>query len=184
MIIKPNKAEQLIYKALNRALEQNKLDIYLDFSKINRPNCPLYNPWEAILPLLAPTLLGLIMIMIGWVISGLFFISVMMMGYSQYYKKILHKKLAQRCREYITKNYENLETLWHKGGLAFVLTHNKNIGILAPEGNWKELKKSLINHIVDMTNKRLSLSCDDLGDLEILSGTLSDGSLMITYKKV
>ena len=52
------------------------------------------------------------------------------------------------------------------------------------EGNWKELKKSLINHIVDMTNKRLSLSCDDLGDLEILSGTLSDGSLMITYKKV
>ena len=102
MITKPNKAEQLIYKALNRALEQNKLDIYLDFSKINRPNCPLYNPWEAILPLLAPTLLGLIMIMTGWVISGLFFISVMMMGYSQYYKKILHKKLAQRCREYIT----------------------------------------------------------------------------------
>ena len=157
MITKPNKAEQLIYKALNRALEQNKLDIYLDFSKINRPNCPLYNPWEAILPLLAPTLLGLIMIMTGWVISGLFFISVMMMGYSQYYKKILHKKLAQRCREYITKNYENLETLWHKGGLAFVLTNNKNIGVLAPEGNWKEFVVQYFSDLMTDNNNEKTI---------------------------
>ena len=157
MITKPNKAEQLIYKALNRALEQNKLDIYLDFSKINRPICPLYNPWEAILPLLIPTLIGLIMIMTGWVISGLFFISVMMIAYSQYYKKILHKKLAQRCREYITKNYENLETLWHKGGLAFVLTNNKNIGILAPEGNWKEFVVQYFSDLMTDNNNEKTI---------------------------
>lgn len=54
----------------------------------------------------------------------------------------------------------------------------------AKEGNWKELKKSFINHIVDMRNKRLTLYNDDLGTIEILSSTLSDGSMMITYQKV
>lgn len=53
----------------------------------------------------------------------------------------------------------------------------------AKEGNWKELKKNIINHIVDMTNKRLTLYNDDLGTIEILSTTLSDGSMMITYQK-
>ncbi len=152
---KPNKADKLIYKAFKRALEQNKLDLYLDFSKINRPTCPIYNPWEVISPLLASTLIGLILIMTGWVISGLFFISASMMGYSLYYKKILHKKLIERTKNYITQRYENLENLWHKGGLIFVVTENKNIGTLSPDGSWKDfIVKNFSELMTDNNNEK------------------------------
>ena len=33
---KPNKADLLIYKALNKALQEEKIKLYIDFSKINQ----------------------------------------------------------------------------------------------------------------------------------------------------
>ena len=65
--------------------------------------------------------------------------------------------------------------------LSEVLDSQKRF--FAKEGNWKDIKKNIINHIVDMTNKRLTLYSDELGSIEILSCTLSDGSMMITYQK-
>ena len=93
--------------------------------------------------------------MTGWVISGLFFISASMMGYSLYYKKILHKKLIERTKNYITQRYENLENLWHKGGLIFVVTENKNIGTLSPDGSWKDfIVKNFSELMTDNNNEK------------------------------
>ena len=43
---KPSKADLLIYKALNKAIEKDQLRIYLDYGKINRPGSPVYDAWE------------------------------------------------------------------------------------------------------------------------------------------
>lgn len=59
---KPSKADMLIYKALNRAIENDRLRIYLDYGKINRPGSPVYDPWECLLPILVPVLVGLLLI--------------------------------------------------------------------------------------------------------------------------
>ena len=61
---KPSKADTLIYKALNRAIENDRLRIYLDYGKINRPGSPVYDPWECLLPILVPVLVGLLLILI------------------------------------------------------------------------------------------------------------------------
>ena len=71
---KPNKADLLIYKAFNKALEQNLLRLYLDTAKINRPNSPVYNPWENLLPLLIPLIVGVILIFVVGILFGVAFI--------------------------------------------------------------------------------------------------------------
>ena len=58
---KPSKADLLIYKALNKAIEKDQLRIYLDYGKINRPGSPVYDAWENLLPVLTPVLTGLIL---------------------------------------------------------------------------------------------------------------------------
>ena len=37
---KPSKADMLIYKALNRAIENDRLRIYLEYGKINQQGSP------------------------------------------------------------------------------------------------------------------------------------------------
>ena len=48
--------------------------------------------------------------------------------------------------------------------------------------DWESLKKYILNHIVNFTTKIFELKRDDIEKLEVLSGKLSDGSIMITYK--
>ncbi len=49
--------------------------------------------------------------------------------------------------------------------------------------NWKDLKSDIISHIASMTTKTFILNRDEIDTVEVLSKVLSDGSVMITYKK-
>lgn len=49
--------------------------------------------------------------------------------------------------------------------------------------NWKNLKLDIIGHIASLTTKTFILNRDDKDTVEVLSKTLSDGSIMITYKQ-
>ena len=76
---KPSKADLLIYKALNKAIEKDQLRIYLDYGKINRPGSPVYDAWENLLPVLTPVLPGLMFILSVSVIFGLSFMIALIM---------------------------------------------------------------------------------------------------------
>lgn len=133
-----NKADLLTYKALQKAVEQNKLRIYMDYGRINRPQSPIYNPWESLLPILIPVFIGLLLILYVGVIFGLFFITAMILVYSSYFKKKLYHKVIEKTKAYIISNYDNCEKLWNFGGVVFVNADNKKIGCVSPEGDWKE----------------------------------------------
>ena len=49
--------------------------------------------------------------------------------------------------------------------------------------NWESLKKEITAHLLSMTTKTFILNRKDGTDIEVASSNLSDGSLMITYKK-
>jgi len=133
-----NRAEQLVYQALVRAINHDKLRIYLDYGKINRPQSPVYNPWEILLPILAPMLLGIALMWWTGVLFSLLFIIGMILIYSNVVKRKLNALLIQRTKDFITSGYDNCCTLWEFGGLVLVNTENKKIGCVAPEGDWKE----------------------------------------------
>lgn len=50
--------------------------------------------------------------------------------------------------------------------------------------DWKSLKADIINHIISFTTKTFVLNRDDVDRVEVMSRTLSDGSIMVTYKQL
>ena len=80
-----NRADILAFNALQRAVEQDKLRLYMDYGRINRPTSPIYNPWENLLPILVPVLIGLLLILTVGVIFGLAFIISMIFVYNHYF---------------------------------------------------------------------------------------------------
>lgn len=135
---KPSKADLLIYKALNKAIENDKLRIYLDYGKVNRPGSPVYDPWECLLPILVPIMVGLALIVSAGVLFGLLFIVGMILVYTTYFKKKIYRRLIERTKSYITFDYDNCVNLWNFGGLVFVNAENKKLGCVSPEGDWKD----------------------------------------------
>ena len=150
----PNKADLLVYKALKTAISQDKLRIYLDYGKINRPQSPVYDPWESLLPVLVPVLIGLALIIGVGVIFGLLFIGVMVEVFSVYFKKKIYRRLIERTKAYLVSGYENCEKLWEWGGIVLVNADNKTIGCVAPEGDWKDFVViNFADFMVDKNNE-------------------------------
>lgn len=151
---KPSKADRLIFKALKKAVDEDKLRIYLDYGKINRPTSPVYDPWECLLPILVPVLIGLVLILSVGVFFGLSFIIAITFIYSTYFKKKTHRHLIERTKKHLVKSYNNCEELWTFGGIILVNAENKKQGCVAPEGDWKEfVVKNFSNFMVDNQEK-------------------------------
>ncbi len=142
----PNRAEEMAYQAMQKAFEQDLLRLYLDYAKLNRPGSPVYDPWESLLPILVPVMIGLILILSAGIFFGLLFIIVMILIYSTYFKKKIYRRLIDRTKKFLTSNYENCQMLWEYGGIVLVNTTDKNIGCVSPEGNWKEF---IVNNYPD-----------------------------------
>lgn len=49
--------------------------------------------------------------------------------------------------------------------------------------DWNRLKEDIFEHIIDVTTKTFALNRDDIDNVEVLSRTLPDDSIMITYRK-
>lgn len=133
-----NRADILAFNALQRAVEQDKLRLYLDYGRINRPTSPIYNPWENLLPILVPVLIGLLLILTVGVIFGLAFIISMIFVYNHYFKKKQERKIIERAKAYLTSSIEHCNEIWNFGGLVLVNADNKKLGCVSPEGDWKE----------------------------------------------
>lgn len=155
----PNKADKLIYKAFSTALEKDLLCIYLDSSKLNRPNSPVYNPWENLLPILIPTIIGLLLILSANTFLGLIFIIGMIMLHNYYFKKIIDKRLLERTKKYIATDFNHCQELWSFGGIVLTTPKNKKIGCISPDGNWKEF---IVKNFSDfMTDKKTEENKDE-----------------------
>ena len=87
-----NKADRLTFKALQKAVENEELQIALINSKINIPSSPVYNPWEVLLPSLIPAMIGLFLIWLVGIIFGLIFMICGILLSSN----IIKKKMEQR----------------------------------------------------------------------------------------
>ncbi len=134
----PSRADLMKFHALKAAVNQDKLRIYLDYGKVNRPLSPVYDPWECLLPILIPVLIGLLLIICVGVIFGLLFIIGMVFIYTTYFKKKIYRRLIERTKNYLISNYQNCQQLWDFGGIVLVNAENKAIGCVAPAGDWKE----------------------------------------------
>ena len=147
-----NKADRLVFKALQKAIAEDKIHICLIGSKVNVPGSPVYNPWESLLPILVPVLLGLLLIGLVGILLGL---GVMVAGIllsSNLVKKKMEQRLFERTKSFFISSYDACNQLWDFGGVVLVKADDKKYGCISPEGNWKEF---VILHFSDlMTDKK------------------------------
>jgi hypothetical protein len=141
-----NRADMLIFKALQKAIKEEKLNVCLILSRVNVPGSPIYNPWECLLPILCPILLGLILV---WAVGILFGLTIMIVGIilsANLIKKKLEMRLIQRAKAELIKDYNSFCNLWKFGGLVLVKAEDNKMGCIAPEGDWKEF---VVKHFAD-----------------------------------
>lgn len=147
MVKKINKADRMVFKALQKAIAEDKIHLCLINSKVNVPGSIIYNPWEMLLPILVPVLLGLILIGVVGILVGIAIMTVGIFLSSNLVKKKLEKRLMDRALKVFTSNYTACSEMWQFGGLVLVKTDDKKYGCIAPEGDWKEF---VITHFADM----------------------------------
>lgn len=162
MIKRMNKADTMVYKALQKAVAEDKLHICLISSKINIPGSPLYNPWEALLPILVPVLFGLILIGAVGILLGLAFMIAGIMLSSNLVKKKMEQRLFERAKENLIADYESCNRLWDFGGIVLVKADDKKQGCIAPDGNWKEFV--ILNFASLMTDKNNEAAANEAKD--------------------
>jgi len=148
----PNKADILVYKALKTAINQDKLRLYLDYNRINKAGSPVYDPWETLLPILIPVLIGLGLIISVGVIIGLLCIGILVQVFSVYFKRKIYRRVVDRTKNYLISDYDNCEKLWRWGGIVLVNADNKKLGCVAPDGDWKDFV--IINYADLMVEKK------------------------------
>ena len=160
---KPSKADYLIYKALQTAIEKNQLRLYLDYGRINRPGSPVYDVWENLLPVLTPVVIGLILIISVSVFFGLAFIVAMILVYITYFKKRVDLYLIERTKDYFMQSYNNCVKLWSFGGIVLVNAEDKRHGCVSPEGDWKEfVVKNFADYMVAEKDAAQSIEEDNV----------------------
>lgn len=133
-----NKADALVFKALQKAVAEDKLHICLINSKINIPGSPIYNPWEVLLPTLCPLLVGLFLIWLAGILWGLVFMVVGLLLSANFIKRKMEQRLFERAKSLLTADYESCCALWDFGGVVLVKADDKKQGCIAPESSWKD----------------------------------------------
>ena len=146
-----NKADRLVFKALQKAIAEDKLHICLISSKVNVPGSPVYNPWENLLPVFIPVMVGLFLIWLAGILWGLVFMTAGILLSSHFVKKEIEQRLFNRAKSFFTADYESCCKLWDFGGIVLVKAEDKKHGCIAPEGNWREFV--ILNFSEFMTEK-------------------------------
>ena len=153
--IKTSKRDSMIFKALQTSVEQNKLRIYLDYNKINKPSSPIYNPWECLLPMLIPLVIGLFLILSIGIFFGLLFILGMILVYTTYFKKIIYQRVIDRTKNHLIDSVSKCQEMWDFGGIVLVSTEDKKNGCVSPEGDWKEfVVNNFSDYMLDKPNEK------------------------------
>lgn len=158
MVRHVNKADQMVFKALQKAIAEDKVHLCLISAKVNIPGSPIYRPWECLLPILAPVLLGLILIWAVGILTGIALMTIGIILTSNLVKKKLESRLLERAVAMVTSDYNSCCELWDFGGLVLVKTDDKQKGCIAPEGDWKEF---IIRYFSDLMVDRKETETQD-----------------------
>ena len=141
------------HKTLNQAVEMGKLRIITNYQTLNRRGCPIYHPWENILPLLGLIMLALLVLLLEGMLFGIGALILAMLIFVTIVRPVLAKRLQDRTVRYMLARVENWERLWHIGGVIIIRADRPSLGCVAPKGNWSAF---VYEHLGDCAEKKVS----------------------------
>jgi hypothetical protein len=147
-----NKAkDRKLFASIVKAYKANTIAISVDTARLNRPNSPVWDPVENVLPLLAMLTISVASMFAINVLAGVAILLLTALVYSTLVVPLLAQRVSGRTITAATENVHNWDLLWKKGGLAVTLIGMKSSRVTFPH-DWRDFAiRSLPQVSVDGT---------------------------------
>jgi len=133
-----NKAkDRELFASIVKAYKANTIAISVDAARLNRPNSPVWDPVENVLPLLAILVISVASMFVLNVLAGVAILLLGALAYSSLVRPILAQRVSGRTITAATENVHNWDLLWKKGGLSIMLTGTKSSRVTFPH-DWRD----------------------------------------------
>lgn len=132
-----SKEEKTLHDRLRAAHERNLITVYTDFQRLNAPDSPVFNPWEAVGPLLALLLFSLFILLTAGLIAGTVALVLSVMLFAVGIKPWMEHQLRHRAIVSLMRDPRTLTLLWAYGGVGISLADQPRTVCAAPDGNWR-----------------------------------------------
>lgn len=132
-----SKEEKALHDRLRTAHERNLITVYTDFQRLNAPDSPVFNPWEAAGPLLALLLFSVFILLTGGVIAGTIALVLSVLLFAVGIKPWMEHQLRHRSVITLMRDPKTMAVLWAYGGVGISLADQPETVCAAPEGNWR-----------------------------------------------
>jgi len=136
-MIRHTAEDRELYNRIVAAHERNMIGLLVNYRKLNGVSSPIFNPWEAIGPLLVPVIVSLLVLIFGGVVAGTMALLFTMLLYGVLLRPWTQRKIHDRARRVIGHSFGAFETLWEFGGFALYITDRPTTMVEAPQGDWR-----------------------------------------------
>jgi len=145
--------DKQLHDRLKAAVEKNIVIIHTDFRRLNTPQSPVFNPWEAVGPLLVLLLLALLVMVAVGLVAGTIALVFVVLLYLVALRPWLERRLDRRARVMVLHGPRQLQIVWNHGGVALTMLDQPRIGAVAPVNNWRTFVK---RHLPDTGHEPLA----------------------------
>ncbi|MBY0432066.1 MAG: hypothetical protein K2Q10_12765 [Rhodospirillales bacterium] len=129
--------DEMLHSRLCRAIDADRVTVFLDAHRLNRPGSPVFNPWDSLGPLIAVLCLCMVLLLFGGLEWGLFGMVGVVAAQLWGIKHWIGWQLRRRALKALQKNVHVWNLIWRFGGVAVALTESPQINCIAPNGNWR-----------------------------------------------
>lgn len=129
--------EHELHQRLRAAHERNLITIYTDSKILNTSKSPVFNPWEAMGPLLGLLMIALFVLLLGGLIAGTVAMVLSVALFAVGIKPWLDHRLRHRAIITLMCDARTLNMLWSFGGVGLALAGQPQTVVAAPKGNWR-----------------------------------------------
>ena len=131
------KRDRALYARLVESYHADRIGIFVDFDRLNRPRSPVWDPWENVGPLLLILIGSLALMFFVHLLVGT---GVMVLGVLLYLFLVrpwIAQRLYRRAIDAATDNLHNWNILWKLGGLVIALNYMNKTRCVSPDGDWR-----------------------------------------------
>jgi len=131
------KRDRALYARLIESYHADRVGIFVDFDRLNRPKSPVYNPWENTGPLIILLVVSLVIMIALDLLIGTALMVLSVMFYLFIVRPWVAQRLYRRSLDAATENLHNWEVLWRLGGLVITLNYMSKTRCVSPSGDWR-----------------------------------------------
>jgi len=132
-----NRRDKALYGRLMESYQADRISIFIDFDRLNRPKSPVFNPWENVVPLLIVLLMAAAAMVLLDLLLGTLSMLLGVIIYMFLVRPWISQRVYRRSIVAATDNLHNWNILWKLGGLVLTLNYMSKTRCVSPDGDWR-----------------------------------------------